>query len=238
MDSRDTLDFKYYYLFDDGNKITVDIQLDRKTLKYIPNQKIEALEWTNLENRQCSNCPLSKQDYPQCPLALNISPIVAQFSAQQSFDKATIMIETEERTYTKYTSIQQGLSSMLGILMVTTDCPVMSSLKPMVRFHLPFASLEETIYRSASTYLLRQYFNFKNGFDADWHMEHLTANYKKIQNVNIGMANRLRSAVEKDANLNALVVLDVFAKQLPSSIDESLAALEYLFEEEGPVSLL
>ena len=33
----------------------------------------------------------------------------------------------------------------------------MESLKPMVRFHLPFATVEETVFRSVSTYLLSQY---------------------------------------------------------------------------------
>ncbi len=52
------------------------------------------------------------------------------------------------------------------------------------------------------------------------------------------MASRMRSVVDKDANLNALVVLDVFAKELPFSIKKSLEDLEYLFMGDDPVNLL
>ena len=37
--------------------------------------------------------------------------------------------------------------------MALSGCPVLEQLKPMARFHLPFASVEETIYRAASMYL-------------------------------------------------------------------------------------
>ena len=115
--------------------------------------------------------------------------------------------------------------------MVTSDCPNMISLRPMVRFHLPFATIEETVFRSVSTYLLGQYFKHKNGEEADWDLDGLLENYETIQKVNYGMASRMRSAVDKDANLNALVVLDVFAKELPFSIQKSLEMLEYLFKD-------
>ena len=53
--------------------------------------------------------------------------------------------------------------SLIGIYMVTSGCPIMDKLRPMARFHLPFASTEETIYRAISTYLLGQYFLEQKG---------------------------------------------------------------------------
>ena len=44
------------------------------------------------------------------------------------------------------------------------------------------------------------------------------------------MTDRLRSISEEDANANAVVVLDVFAKALPSSIFVNVKELEYLFQ--------
>lgn len=61
---------------------------------------------------------------------------------------------TEERTYSKDTLLQQGLASLLGIVMTTSGCPVLEPLKPMVRFHLPFATLTETVYRMVSMCLV------------------------------------------------------------------------------------
>jgi hypothetical protein len=43
------------------------------------------------------------------------------------------------------------------------------------------------------------------------------------------MAERLRVASSKDSAVNAIVLLDLFAKALPYSIEESLEELRYLF---------
>jgi len=229
--SDNVLKFKYLFIFNDGQRLAVNINLDNKTLKYMPDEKeLRPSSWTKLEHFKCTNCPLNNDESPECPLALNLSAVVPRFSDMLSFDNVHVIVETEDRTYSKDTTLQSALSAMLGIFMVTSDCPNMSSLRPMVRFHLPFASVEETVFRSTSTYLLGQYFNHKNGVEADWELEKLQSNYKKVQVVNHGMAKRMRSIVDKDANLNALVVLDVFAKELPYSIEKSLETLEYLFK--------
>lgn len=232
MTEKDPLYFKYYFIFSDGKKLTISLNLDENTLKYNHGGDIKPSFWTKLDHHKCNNCPLNSAEHPECPLALNMSSIVPQFSSFQSFDTVHVMVETYDRTYSKDTHTQNALSALMGILMVTSDCPNMTSLKPMVRFHLPFATVEETVYRSVSTYLLRQYFKHKNGETPDWDLKKLKDNYNKIQIVNQGMAKRMRSVVDKDANINALVVLDVFAKELPYSIEQSLNNLEYLFNDE------
>ena len=234
MSKNETIFFKYLFIFSDGKKETFEINLDNTNLKFIPNKEIKPSAWTKLGHNQCDNCPLNSEDYPDCPLALNLSDVVQKFCSLHSFDNVHVIVESNDRTYSRNTSLQQALSAMLGIFMVTSDCPIMSSLKPMVRFHLPFASVEETVFRSVSTYLLGQFFKFKKGEKADWSLDNLMGNYKDIQLLNRGMAARMRSIVDKDANLNALVVLDVFAKELPFSIKKSLEELEYLFWEETP----
>lgn len=233
MIEKDPLYFKYFFLFGDGKKISVNIKLDENTLKFKSDGDLRPSPWTKLDHHKCINCPLNSEEHPECPLALNLSTIIPQFSSFQSFDTVHVMLETYDRTYSKNTSTQNALSAMLGIFMVTSDCPNMEILKPMVRFHLPFATVEETVYRSVSTYLLRQYFKYKKGENADWDLKGLKENYDKIQIVNKGMAKRMQSVVNKDANINALVVLDVFAKELPFSIKQSLENLEYLFREDN-----
>ena len=47
--------------------------------------------------------------------------------------------------------------------------------------------------------------------------------------VNAGLAERLREATHEDSTLNAVVLLDVFAKTLPMVIEESLEELRHLF---------
>jgi hypothetical protein len=100
----------------------------------------------------------------------------------------------------------------------------------MARFHLPFATREETVFRAASAYLLAQYFLKRHGVEADLDLKGLREIYGLIHQVNKGLAERLRTIPAGDAHLNALVLLDLFAHALPFSIEENLAEIEHLFE--------
>jgi hypothetical protein len=99
----------------------------------------------------------------------------------------------------------------------------------MARFHLPLATVEETVYRATSTYLLAQYFLRKRGQDVDFEFEGLNKIYHDIQVVNTTIAKRLRTASETDSAVNALVLLDMFAKSLPHAVEKSLEEIRHLF---------
>lgn len=43
------------------------------------------------------------------------------------------------------------------------------------------------------------------------------------------MAARLRGAIEEDASINAVILLDMFAKTMPYSVDDPVAELDHLF---------
>ncbi|MBN2425346.1 MAG: hypothetical protein JXR46_13755 [Calditrichaceae bacterium] len=230
MSLADPLVFKYNFHFENKEDIQFKIALDADTLNLITKPVKDTTGWARLDNEKCSNCPLDSKDYPNCPIAYNLTGVLPFFVDMYSFEAVKVTVRIAERVYAASTTVQQALASMMGIFMVTSKCPIMSKLKPMVRFHLPFASVEETIYRAASTYLLGQYFKYKKGETPDWDLTGLRQIYKDVQKVNIGMAARLRSLSEKDANLNALVELDVFAKEMPDNIQEELKMLAYLFE--------
>jgi hypothetical protein len=99
----------------------------------------------------------------------------------------------------------------------------------MARFHLPFASIEETVYRAASMYLLAQYFLRKQRQEADLELEGLAKIYYNIQLINEAMAERLRAISDRDSAANALILLDIYAKTLPYAIEDSLDGIRYLF---------
>ena len=227
----DFIFYKYSFKFKDQEEIFFEIKLKLNDLSYIKEETGHKPDWTRLEYHQCTNCKLSKVQTAYCPIALNLISIIPKFQSTLSYEKVFVTVETMERTYQKYTTVQQALGSMLGILMVTSGCPIMKILRPMVRLHLPFASLEETVFRSVSSYLLAQYFRNKKKEKADWDLKELLQAYGEIQIVNTGMAKRLKSISDKDASANAIVVLDVFAKELPFSISDGLKNLEYLYHE-------
>ncbi len=230
MIQADQLWFDYKFAFKNQEKVEFNIMLDPKTLNYLPGQQQQTADWARLENEKCENCPLNSADHPYCPIALNLVNILPKFSDLFSYEETIVTVVSPERYYQAKTTLQQGLGSMLGIYMVTSGCAVMAKLKPMVRFHLPFATVEETIFRASSTYLLGEYIKHKNDGQADWSLEGLVKNYEEVQKVNSGMAERLRSVPAKDANINALIILDMFAKELPFTIEQRLKPLEYLFE--------
>ena len=90
----------------------------------------------------------------------------------------------KERGYFKIGTLQEGLSPLLGIIMTTSGCPVMEPLKPMVRYHLPFASLEETVFRMVSMFLMAQFIRSQAGKQPEWQLDGLMKIYsgsKKIE---------------------------------------------------------
>ncbi|OQX86340.1 hypothetical protein B6D60_06540 [candidate division KSB1 bacterium 4484_87] len=226
----DTIAFRYRFTFEDNSEKQFSILLNARTLDYIPSSPQKELpDWTKLEYSQCENCPLNAQEHPRCPIAVNIIELFEFFRSVDSYDDTIVEIEAPERTYIKKSTVQRGLGSLLGIFMVTSGCPVMEVLKPMVRFHLPFASIEETVFRSVGSYLIGQYFLQKSGRLGDFELSELRTLYLEIQKVNTGIVRRLRPAIVKDALANAIISLDAFAKELPWSIEDELEELQHLY---------
>ena len=223
------MNIDYYFIFPDGTEKIIKIELDADSLEI--KTEIPALmpDWVLISNCQCDICPLTNGNMIYCPIALNISVPIEFFKDYNSFDEVEVTVKTDIRDYYKRTTVQKSLSSLLGVYMVASGCPVMKKLKPMVRFHLPFASVEETITRVTGTYLLGQYFLNKQGKPADLELNNLIGFYKGIQNINMGIADRIRGIAGKDALNNAVICLDIFAKELPYAIEDELEDIKHLF---------
>ena len=216
------MSYKYIIKFDGGEEKTIDIQLDPDTLSLLPREVPDPPQWALLDQGKCRLCPFDGASQKYCPVALNLAAITRDFSDKASTVLVDARVVTREREYFKHTSLQSVLSSAIGIYMVTSGCPVMDTLKPMAAYHLPFASLSETVYRSVSSYLLQQYLRMKKGLEPDWELKKLTKAYEDIEVVNLAIVDRIRKDSQKDANYNAVIILDVFAKMVPRTIDQSL----------------
>ena len=223
---------KYTYIFNlnDGTEKSFEIDLETDSLKLIGQPAGDLPEWTKLTHRQCGNCTLKKEDQPHCPVAVNIVDVADFFKNRYSYEDVKVTIETEARSYTKKTSLQNGLSSIMGLYMVTSGCPVMDKLRPLVHSHLPFASLEESMFRIVSMYLVAQYYRFRKGEHPDWGLHGLSDLFNDISTVNRAFADRLQSVVSKDANLNALVILNCVSDMGKIAFEsDDMDDLEYLF---------
>jgi hypothetical protein len=224
-----TLLIRYRFIFPQGREEVIDVQIDKQSMESIPQGSASPPEWCRLEFHQCPNCPLRAETHPYCPLALRLVKLMDTYQNVLSYDEVAMEVTTPERTVSKNTTAQRAVSSLMGLVMATSGCPHMAFLKPMARYHLPLASEEETIFRAVSAYLLAQYFRHKNALDTDWELEKLKKLYAEIRVVNVAMASRLRTVSVQDSTINAVVLLDIFAKMLPYSIEDSLEEIRYLF---------
>jgi len=220
--------YNYCFDFPDSSKKRFLIKLDPKTNNYKSSGGTPP-DWAKLEVAQCQCCQLNISDHEHCPIAANISELVLAFKDIASYKSCLVSCISTARSCSKETTVQEGLASILGIIMATSGCPSMSILKPMACFHLPFATIEESMYRSASAYLLRQYFTQKQGEDADFFMNRIQEYYQEVQQVNKGIFKRIEMTSEMNADKNAIVTLNALAQILVMEVKEDLQSLKPLF---------
>lgn len=219
---------EYTFTMDDGKVLHYHIEFDRRR----DNQatvEVEHPGWTLLKFHQCPNCPLNQEEFPCCPVAIDCQEIVLGFAEILSCREADILVKTPERDYFKRTDAQTGLRALLGFVMATSECPILANLRGLAYYHLPFASLDETVFRIASSYLLQQYYIYKKGGHADLEFEGLKKHFKEIQTVNYHFLERIRAASEADSNLNVLATLFTISSMLSLSLERYLREIEHLF---------
>lgn len=222
---------KYVFEFSDGKILEVPLALEPSTLKLQRDGSIDPPDWTYLDFEQCPNCPLDPDKHPRCPIAVNISDTLMVFNDFLSYEMVNVRIETAERSFQKHVALQDALSSLIGVIMATSGCPVMDHLRPMVRTHLPFASKNESVYRVISMYLMAQFFRSKRGLSSDWDLDKLKSLYDDIGIVNHAFSKRMFAQYSKDANINALVILRYVAELLTGTLENNnLDSLEGMFE--------
>ena len=183
-----------------------------------------------MDVHKCEHCPLNSDTHPTCPLAARIVDAVTRFGNVLSYEEVEVTVETPERTVVKKTTAQHGVSALMGLVMATSGCPRTAFFKPMAAFHLPIANVEETLYRATSMYMLGQYFVHKRGGEADLNMGGLVKVYEDLEILNGHLAKRVREAIQRDAAVNAIVILDFFAKSASFRFEEKLGGFAPLFE--------
>jgi hypothetical protein len=226
----DCVKFHYTISFQDGRYQEFLIELDPDSLALLSPPQENHPDWTRLACAQCPNCPLDPQKYPHCPIARNLAPVIDKFARNISHEEVNVTIETHARDYHQKISLQNALRSLFGIYMVTSGCPVMDPLRPLVLTHLPFATMEETSYRVLSMYMLAQFFILKNGGKPDWDFKNLGKIYQEIEIVNRAFHERLGHANLQDASLNAIGNLNCYAQFTQMLLEPgNLKRIEKLF---------
>lgn len=221
----------YSFRFEDGVTLDYPVTINtRSNLSYCDSGEAEPPDWVRLDHAKCDHCrlPEGKQ---YCPVALRLVDMLALFGKLRSYMPVEVTVKTPDRSYVKNADVQEGLRSLLGLIMATSGCPSMKYFKPMARFHLPFSSLEETVYRITTSYLLGQLCkqdSLEEG-SLPYDLSELQDIYNEVQIVNGHTVKLIRKAVEDDGALNALTILDSFSQLVPMFVAEELEKMKPLF---------
>jgi len=210
---------EYRITLDDEHEFSYRIELERQ---YDPHLAAQTPRWTRLENNRCSNCPLNPGQYSHCPAAVDLHRVIEDFRGLPAFKKVSVQVRTPEREYIKHAGLEEGLRALLGVIMATSACPLLGRLKPMAQQHLPFASNQEFILRAVSLYLMRQYFNFREGRHADWELKGLVKQFQQLQLVNQAFWQRIHETCEGDSNLKAFLGFFSMASSMSYSLEAQL----------------
>jgi hypothetical protein len=230
--AQSTISINYRFTFKDGSHRELEVRLDSRTLHIHGATPTPAAAWTRLESDRCANCPLDPARHTHCPIAAHLVQPLEFFGTFVSYTNVDTVIQTAERTYIRHAALQDAARSLMGIYMVSSGCPIMEKLKPMVRFHLPFATIEETTSRAVSMYLTAQYLRQRHGLLPDWELTGLAKMYDQVSRLNISFARRIRRAMAEDAGINAIGILDILANAVRFSVTEQ--HLEELAGDFGP----
>ncbi len=226
---RELVTIRYTFRFTADDAVVSEVQLDPETMKCVCEPRDSYPRWVALDYHQCKNCPLSVDEFPNCPLAELLPDFVDTFADRISFEEVNLEVETELRNYTCSTTLQNSLRSLMGIFMASSGCPHLEPLKPMLLTHLPVASNRETAFKAVTMYLFAQYLREKRGQDPDWEMTQLHDIYQQIHEVNIGFSQRLSAVSPGDANVNSIIKLDLYTFTVPQAIENQMEEFEAYF---------
>jgi len=184
--------------------------------------------WTSLEFQQCPHCPLQSADSPQCPVARNIDHIVEDSKETVSHTRASVRVITPERTYSKDCATQEGLRSLFGLIMACSGCPHLDWLRPLARFHLPFADADETLFRVLSLQFVESFLSTST-LNLPECVAVINQRYGEVEKVNHAFIQRIRSYCLADADKNALAALDLFAQFFALHREDNFDELRRVF---------
>lgn len=233
MEGPSPCEIAYTFHLAGGRRERIGLKFDPTTFLLLP-EPAATEPWIALDVNKCPNCPLSAAIQPECPFAKALAGFIHGFDEFYSYEKAVVEVVTGQRTIISNHPLQDGMASIIGLIGATSGCPHLAFFRPMARFHLPFASEEETLFRMFSTFLLGEYLQAGGRGDAMIGVAGLQARYEAVAIVNRSMAERIRSAFSKDVVVNAIIILDTFAQAAPYVIRDKLEELRHIFAKPAP----
>ena len=194
------------------------------------HQSIEP--WSELSFHQCSHCPLTNEQI--CPVAAQLSHLNSIYQRFKSFDtievtlsEDTLTVDKQKNVLTTQVTAQQLLTSMAGLLIAGTQrCQHTQFLFPMARFHHPFSSMEESVYRAlANLALIYQFEKISVSF-----AEFVNYKYKQLSIINRQQIKRMQAQPDGcEALVNGIMNLEMFIQGVLFNLNNDFSELAHLF---------
>lgn len=228
MANKGDIHITYRFIRKAADDIVFPVTIHAETLLSTPLSDPPYPEWTKMDFYPCAACTCKET---HCPVAVRLVEPLRIFSEIISHEPATIEVETLQRRYVKDTDMQQGIGSLFGLLMATSGCPSLRVFRAMARYHLPFASFEETFFRVCGTYLMGELFRQEGMPSRESVVAGLSEVYERVSLVNSHIMQRLRKGHSSiaDSSPNAVALLAAFSTLVPLTAEEQLQQIEKLF---------
>lgn len=220
---------EYNYSWDGGGKANFKYDISEDSIALVNDPPEDLPDWTELGFYKCMNCPLDSEQISHCPAASFFVPVVDKFRSVEPGVVMEVETNVAGRRIIQKAEAQRAIGSIIGLLFACSGCPHTVYFRPMVRYHVPLSTGNETMMRAASMFTLAQYFKYKNGEEPDMELNGLKKIYEELQVVNRTMAERLQAGDGTGTSVNAMILLDMYSKTMPCEIEDSLKDLQHLF---------
>ena len=214
---------------EDGRALCYEFIFD-ESYRLRPPEAAEVKAWTRLTCHQCPHCPLTESNHPQCPIARNLDGIVEDSKNALCSSKARVAVEAGHRRYHLDCDTRQALRSLFGLIMSTSGCPHLDWLRPLARFHLPLADIDETLFRILSLQLVELYLTGDPAALAQA-SEIIQTRYAAVEAVNRSFISRLQAYCRADAGKRALEALGIYAQLFTLHVQSNFAPLQKYFRQ-------
>ncbi len=110
----------YEFFFENERFEVFDLTFRKSDLSLQPFPVENDQPWTKLEFNRCGVCTLKATEHKYCPVARNLSYVLLQFKNDYSYEKVRVKVTSEQRVNEKETSLQDGISPLMGLIMATS----------------------------------------------------------------------------------------------------------------------
>ena len=183
-------------------------------------------DWVKLKNHQCTICPYKSEDMTYCPAAFDIQDIIAHCCNCISYEKVNLSRVTDESTVIVNTDMQRALFAVITERAISSACTVLNSRQWTVNYYSIPTTMDNLMYRSISSYLVRQHAKAATNHEFDFRLIDHLGYLDELISVFRTLFKRVQNVCVKDANNNAIVKIVATAELMKMKRDEWLNDLK------------